>query len=184
MSGGEPQRRRFALALAAAPSSTSWTSPRPPRRGRPPRLLGRDAPTPPQGRTVVFATHYLEEADPFADRIVLMAAGRIVADGRRPRSSRWWPSVRSGGPCPTSSRPSSSDLLGVERNADRHGDPPPPPARARTRRTPVHMLLYDKLAQSPRRREVARENQPSRKAFSWLWATRYKRLPYSCLHSD
>ncbi len=33
------------------------------------------------GRTVVFATHYLEEADAFADRIVLMANGRIVADG-------------------------------------------------------------------------------------------------------
>ena len=34
-----------------------------------------------QGRTVLFATHYLEEADEFADRIVLMAHGRIVADG-------------------------------------------------------------------------------------------------------
>ena len=34
-----------------------------------------------QGKTVVFATHYLEEADAYADRIVLMARGRIVADG-------------------------------------------------------------------------------------------------------
>jgi ABC-2 type transport system ATP-binding protein len=34
-----------------------------------------------QGKTVVFATHYLEEADAFADRVVLMARGRIVADG-------------------------------------------------------------------------------------------------------
>jgi ABC-2 type transport system ATP-binding protein len=33
------------------------------------------------GRTVVFATHYLEEADAYADRIVLMANGVIVADG-------------------------------------------------------------------------------------------------------
>ena len=33
------------------------------------------------GRTVLFATHYLEEADAFADRIVLIAGGRIVADG-------------------------------------------------------------------------------------------------------
>jgi ABC-2 type transport system ATP-binding protein len=32
-------------------------------------------------KTVVFATHYLEEADAFADRVVLMAAGAIVADG-------------------------------------------------------------------------------------------------------
>jgi ABC-2 type transport system ATP-binding protein len=33
------------------------------------------------GKTVVFATHYLEEADQYADRIVLMAHGEIVADG-------------------------------------------------------------------------------------------------------
>ena len=33
------------------------------------------------GKTVLFATHYLEEADTYADRIVLMARGRIVADG-------------------------------------------------------------------------------------------------------
>lgn len=30
---------------------------------------------------MVFATHYLEEADAYADRIVLMARGRVVADG-------------------------------------------------------------------------------------------------------
>ena len=34
-----------------------------------------------RGRTIVFATHYLEEADAYADRAVLMAHGRIVADG-------------------------------------------------------------------------------------------------------
>ena len=34
-----------------------------------------------RGKTVLFATHYLEEADAFADRIVIMARGRIVADG-------------------------------------------------------------------------------------------------------
>ena len=33
------------------------------------------------GKTVIFATHYLEEADAYADRIVLMAHGRVVADG-------------------------------------------------------------------------------------------------------
>ncbi len=30
---------------------------------------------------MVFATHYLEEADAYADRIVLMAQGLVVADG-------------------------------------------------------------------------------------------------------
>ena len=54
------------------------------RHGR--RLPGRRsgtpcAPTPPTGRTIVFATHYLAEADAFADRTVLMARGRIVEDG-------------------------------------------------------------------------------------------------------
>jgi ABC-2 type transport system ATP-binding protein len=33
------------------------------------------------GKTVLFATHYLEEADAYADRVVLMAHGSIVADG-------------------------------------------------------------------------------------------------------
>ena len=34
-----------------------------------------------QGRTVLFATHYLEEADAYADRIILLRHGQIVADG-------------------------------------------------------------------------------------------------------
>ncbi|MDX6232526.1 MAG: type transport system ATP-binding protein, partial [Nocardioidaceae bacterium] len=34
-----------------------------------------------RGRTTVFATHYLEEADAYADRIVLVRRGKIVADG-------------------------------------------------------------------------------------------------------
>jgi ABC-2 type transport system ATP-binding protein len=34
-----------------------------------------------QGRTVLFATHYLEEADQYADRIVLVSKGKVVADG-------------------------------------------------------------------------------------------------------
>jgi ABC-2 type transport system ATP-binding protein len=33
------------------------------------------------GKTVLFATHYLEEADAYADRIVVMAQGRVIADG-------------------------------------------------------------------------------------------------------
>ena len=34
-----------------------------------------------RGKTVIFATHYLEEADAYADRVILMSHGRIVADG-------------------------------------------------------------------------------------------------------
>ncbi|EWT01973.1 multidrug ABC transporter ATPase [Intrasporangium oryzae NRRL B-24470] len=81
-SGGEQQRLRFAMALLSDPAlllldepttgmdvegrRTFWSA------------IRADAE---RGRTVLFATHYLEEADQYADRIVLMSRGRIVADG-------------------------------------------------------------------------------------------------------
>jgi ABC-2 type transport system ATP-binding protein len=34
-----------------------------------------------RGKMILFATHYLEEADANADRVVLLTRGRIVADG-------------------------------------------------------------------------------------------------------
>ncbi len=81
-SGGEQQRLRFAMALLPDPEllvldepttgmdvegrRSFWSS------------IREDAE---KGRTVLFATHYLEEADAYADRIVLMRRGQIVADG-------------------------------------------------------------------------------------------------------
>jgi ABC-2 type transport system ATP-binding protein len=82
LSGGQLQRARFAVAVVSDPDllvldeptaamdvearHTFWSSMR----------EFTDA-----GRTVVFATHYLDEADAFADRIVILRAGRVVADG-------------------------------------------------------------------------------------------------------
>jgi ABC-2 type transport system ATP-binding protein len=82
LSGGQTQRVRFGIALIANAD-----------------LLVLDEPTAAidvegrrefwtairevaaEGKTVIFATHYLEEADAYADRIVLLARGKIVADG-------------------------------------------------------------------------------------------------------
>jgi ABC-2 type transport system ATP-binding protein len=82
VSGGQSQRVRFALALVSDPEllvldeptvamdvesrRQFWTSMR--------AFAAR-------GRTILFATHYLEEADANADRAILMAHGVIVADG-------------------------------------------------------------------------------------------------------
>jgi ABC-2 type transport system ATP-binding protein len=82
LSGGQAQRLRYALAILPDPD-----------------LLILDEPTVAMdveirrafwasmddftsgGKTVLFATHYLDEADQVADRIVVLADGRVVADG-------------------------------------------------------------------------------------------------------
>ncbi|WP_433431069.1 ABC transporter ATP-binding protein [Nonomuraea sp. CA-141351] len=82
LSGGQKQRVRFALALVSEPDllvldeptaamdvgarQEFWTAMR--------EFAGA-------GRTVLFATHYLREAEEFADRVVLMRSGKVAADG-------------------------------------------------------------------------------------------------------
>ena len=82
LSGGEQQRLRFALALLPDPDLLILDEPTAGMDVAARRefwaTMHEDATN---GRTVLFATHYLEEADDFADRIVLMARGRVVADG-------------------------------------------------------------------------------------------------------
>ncbi|WP_107705398.1 ABC transporter ATP-binding protein [Nocardioides allogilvus] len=81
-SGGEQQRLKFALALVPDPDLIILDEPTTgmdvAARQAFWDTMRADAET---GRTIVFATHYLAEADAFADRTVLMADGRIVADG-------------------------------------------------------------------------------------------------------
>jgi len=82
LSGGQKQRVRFALALVCDPDLLVLDEP----------TVAMDVETRRQfwrgmreytdsGRTVLFATHYLEEAQEYADRVVLMRSGRVVADG-------------------------------------------------------------------------------------------------------
>ncbi|MCI1747208.1 MAG: ABC transporter ATP-binding protein [Acidipropionibacterium sp.] len=81
-SGGEKQRLRFAMALVCDPALMILDEPTTGMDVEARRsfwqAIHADAEL---GRTVLFATHYLEEADEFADRIILMREGRIVADG-------------------------------------------------------------------------------------------------------
>lgn len=81
-SGGQKQRLRFAMALLSDPALIVLDEPTTGMdvEGRHSfwQAIHADAQ---RGRTVVFATHYLEEADQYADRIILIRKGRIVADG-------------------------------------------------------------------------------------------------------
>ena len=82
LSGGQTQRVRFAIALVADPDLLLLDEPTAAldveaRRDFWSSMRGVAA----RGKTVIFATHYLEEADAFADRIVLLGRGTVVADG-------------------------------------------------------------------------------------------------------
>jgi ABC-2 type transport system ATP-binding protein len=82
LSGGQAQRVRFAAALVGNPDLLLLDEPTAALdvEGRRAFWQAMRAVTE-QGKTVLFATHYLEEADAYADRIVLLARGQIVADG-------------------------------------------------------------------------------------------------------
>jgi ABC-2 type transport system ATP-binding protein len=81
-SGGQQQRLRFAMALLPDPELLILDEPTTGMDvgGRHDfwQAIRQDAAG---GRTVIFATHYLEEADAYADRVVFVRRGQIVADG-------------------------------------------------------------------------------------------------------
>jgi ABC-2 type transport system ATP-binding protein len=122
LSGGQTARVRFAIALVADPDLLLLDEPTAAmdveaRREFWAAMLAVAA----RGKTVIFATHYLEEADAFADRIVLLARGEIVADGPATEIK-----ARVGGRTIRATLPDAgvaqlAALPGVT-NAERHGD--------------------------------------------------------------
>jgi ABC-2 type transport system ATP-binding protein len=82
LSGGQTQRVRFALAIAGEselivldePTTAMDVEARQ-------RFWANMKAEAAEGRTVLFATHYLEEADHAADRILVINRGRLLADG-------------------------------------------------------------------------------------------------------
>lgn len=81
LSGGQAQRVRYALAIAGNAEVLFLDEP----------TVGMDVETQRDfwkdmrehasaGRTVLFATHYLHEAESVADRVVVLRSGRVVAD--------------------------------------------------------------------------------------------------------
>ncbi|MFF1961102.1 ATP-binding cassette domain-containing protein [Streptomyces sp. NPDC058220] len=82
LSGGQLQRVRFAVALAGGPELIVLDEPTAALDVEARRSFwGSMRAYAERGNTVLFSTHYLEEADTNADRIVVIDHGRIVADG-------------------------------------------------------------------------------------------------------
>ena len=82
LSGGQRQRVRFAAALVTDPDLLVLDEPTVAMDVQARREFWAQMRTyTDDGRTVLFATHYLAEAEEFADRVVLLRAGRVVADG-------------------------------------------------------------------------------------------------------
>jgi ABC-2 type transport system ATP-binding protein len=122
LSGGQAQRVRFAAALVGNPDLLLLDEPTAALdvEGRRAFWQAVRAVTA-QGKTVVFATHYLEEADAYADRIVLLAHGQIVADGPATEIKAQVGSRTIRATLPEVTVAALSALPGV-RSAERHGD--------------------------------------------------------------
>ena len=121
-SGGETQRVRFALAIVCNPELLVLDEPTVALDGEGRRefwSIMREFAA--RGKTVLFATHYLEEADANADRAILMAHGRIVADGPTTEIKARVGRRTLRATLPTGDPASLSALPGVA-SAERHGD--------------------------------------------------------------
>ncbi len=82
LSGGQTQRVRFALAICGQCELIVLDEPTTAMDVETRRLFWASMKEEvAQGRTLLFATHYLEEADQAADRILVINRGRLLADG-------------------------------------------------------------------------------------------------------
>lgn len=122
LSGGEAQRVRFAMAVVADPDLLVLDEP----------TAGMDVSSrmafweamrvqAKAGRTVLFATHYLEEADEHADRIVLLSSGRVAADGSVTQIKQLATGRTIRATLPGADLTALQALPGVD-TAERHGD--------------------------------------------------------------
>ena len=122
LSGGQVQRTRFAIAIVADPELLVLDEPTVSmdvegRRDFWTAMRGFAA----RGKTVLFATHYLDEADANADRVVLMARGKVVADGPTTEIKARVGSKTIRATLPDVEVPELAALAGVA-SADRRGD--------------------------------------------------------------
>ncbi|GGA72153.1 ABC transporter ATP-binding protein [Ornithinibacillus halotolerans] len=83
LSGGQQRRLGFALAMAGNPEVLFFDEP----------TVGLDVTSRKvfwntveklknQGKTIIFTTHYLQEADDIAERVILFHHGKIIGDGK------------------------------------------------------------------------------------------------------
>ncbi len=118
LSGGQTQRVRFALALAGRPDLLFLDEPTAALDVEARRGFWQSVQTiAEQGTTVLFATHYLDEADANANRIIVVSHGRIMADGT-PAQIKAYTSIRTirfSTPAPDTSAllrlPGASDVV-------------------------------------------------------------------------
>ena len=82
LSGGQTQRVRFALAIVGDCDLIVLDEPTTAMDVETRRLFWASMKEEvAEGKTLLFATHYLEEADQAADRILVINRGRLLADG-------------------------------------------------------------------------------------------------------
>ena len=122
LSGGETQRVRFAVALIGDPELMILDEPTVAMdvEGRRAFWLAMRR-LAAEGRTLLFATHYLEEADANSDRAILLAQGHVVADGPTTEIKGRVGTRTIRATLPDVEPSELAALPGVE-SADRHGE--------------------------------------------------------------